>query len=794
MGYSDIVMAFQRAARVAMSKNSGLTTNLVVEELERIEPINYGSWDEAFVKLGASIPPPSPPTRSWKEIVGLDAAKITFHVLWDNIKNKKAEKFNTVLLWGTPGCGKTMFAEVAANISGLDPIIRTGSQFIAGYIGQTQERINEFFDNVESRARVALNSNPPTGVLVFIDEADPLLVSREAEFVDVTVFDKDAVKTFISRIGGFKSLSNVIFILSTNYPSSMDDAVARRLNYHVFVGPPNEEGYKRLWKYNLEREAKKTGEKLSLDEKEYEQIAKLTCGRYLPSSIVGDQSIIKRIVQNAAGREINLPLIETAIDEYNPGRDTMTIKKYEKRRTELPTNLPIFDRQSLTIFIAEHGDELGITATVDELLDLTEVKSSACAYPVLKDVVGMAYEKASVYSICEQLLENPKWLQGKPPVLLLWGPPGTGKTFFMKAVSNTLTSRKGKKFNFYLIEGGQDLSVKELERSFDTAKGSPPSILFIDEAERVLPANALLRGDVVSFYLQKVQGFEQDPSGILVVLATNRPWEIDERALSRVYSSLEVPLPSFKDLTKLWRAYLEKHDLDILADKVDFKKIAAESDGISPRKIDDICSKVSLASRLVKKKEITTEDIVSYVKDTPRNIGKEECQEFKSNAEYAAEPVLKTPDAINMLKNRLDLHETLGITREDINDLERKSGEEGEQNDDIKPPILPPPSRRDDEFRSFQVKRSSDIAEVSRAFMRSLLYEAGLEEVKGIMRADMHIKRGDGTVNAFRLDLRVNETLNDDEMRLPRAVISNCSLSTDRWYPIRLKIATRGSL
>lgn len=171
---------------------------------------------------------------------------------------------------------------------------------------------------------------------------------------------------------------------------------------------------------------------------------------------------------------------------------------------------------------------------------------------------------------------------GKSPLkgVLLWGPPGNGKTLLAKAASTSLALLGGAKSNgFFSIRGPEVLSkwVGEGEGMvrmlFSKAKRQSKlqgfqSVIFVDEADAILKSRGQQRNSytdtIVNQFLAEMDGIEE--SGALVILATNRPDILDPAITrdGRIDRKVEVPTPSFADGIEIAKIHLKKipvHDI-----------------------------------------------------------------------------------------------------------------------------------------------------------------------------------------------------------------------------------------
>mmetsp|Transcript_23817 Transcript_23817/g.24803 ORF Transcript_23817/g.24803 Transcript_23817/m.24803 type:complete len:459 (-) Transcript_23817:70-1446(-) len=168
--------------------------------------------------------------------------------------------------------------------------------------------------------------------------------------------------------------------------------------------------------------------------------------------------------------------------------------------------------------------------------------------------------------------------------ILLYGPPGTGKSFLAKACA---TEVKG---TFYSVSASNIMSkwVGEAERTvralFDLARQNKPAVIFLDEIDSLLSA----RGDgeqestrrVKTEFLVQMQGVGKDDTGILVLGATNIPWDLDQAVRRRFQKKIYIPLPEKAARLNMFKLNLGDTMPHLLGEE-DYKELSELTDGYS---------------------------------------------------------------------------------------------------------------------------------------------------------------------------------------------------------------------
>ncbi|KAF3990131.1 hypothetical protein FT663_01503 [Candidozyma haemuli var. vulneris] len=135
-----------------------------------------------------------------------------------------------VLLYGPPGCSKTLTAKALASESGLNFLAVKGPEIFNKYVGESERTIREIF----RKARAAAPS------IIFFDEIDALASSREEASTSAA---QHVLTSLLNEIDGVEELNGVVIVAATNRPTEIDAALLRpgRLDRHIYVAPPDHE-------------------------------------------------------------------------------------------------------------------------------------------------------------------------------------------------------------------------------------------------------------------------------------------------------------------------------------------------------------------------------------------------------------------------------------------------------------------------------------------------------------------------------------------------------------------------
>jgi transitional endoplasmic reticulum ATPase len=266
-----------------------------------------------------------------------------------------------------------------------------------------------------------------------------------------------------------------------------------------------------------------------------------------------------------------------------------------------------------------------------------------------EDVGGLEDVKQALKEAVELPLQNPecfKRLGIRPPRgILLYGPPGCGKTYIVKALANESGS------NFIAVKGPEILTMwvgeseRKLREVFKRAKQVAPAIILFDEIDSLAPRRGVDYGShvteqIVSQFLTEMSGIEE-MEGVVVIGTTNRPDIVDPALLrpGRFDRLIYVPAPDEKTRLEI----LKVHTKEMPLKGVNLEKLAKETDGYSGADLESLSREAAMFALREdsKAKEITSKHFEKALKKIKPSITED------STAKYQ-----KAVDDVK--KNRID--------------------------------------------------------------------------------------------------------------------------------------------
>ncbi len=459
-----------------------------------------------------------------------------------------------LILHGPPGTGKTLLAKAVAGESEANFVHINGPEIMSKFYGESEQKLRKIFEEAEE--------NAPS--IIFIDELDAIAPKREDVQGEV---ERRVVAQLLATMDGLKARGQVIVIGATNRVNALDPALRRpgRFDREIEIGVPDETG--RLEVLHIH-------------------------SRGMPLTAEGDNRVdlqnLAHITHGFVGADLNALCREAAMK---------ALRRY----------LPQFNLEDEEI-PQEVLDELEVN-NEDFLGALREIQPSAVREVFIEipnvrwsDVGGLEEVKEKLIEVVEWPLKRPESFRRigiEPPKgVLIFGPPGCGKTLLAKAVATESEA------NFISVKGPELLSkwVGESEKAvrevFRKARTAAPAIIFFDELDSIAPSRGRISGDsnvterMVSQLLTEMDGLES-MKDLVVIAATNRPDLIDRALLrkGRFDRWVYIPPPTAKGREAIFEIYLDRMPLD---KDVKVKKLVEMTENFVGGDIENLCKEAGM--------------------------------------------------------------------------------------------------------------------------------------------------------------------------------------------------------
>lgn len=502
----------------------------------RYTPSGSGSSDSSSV-----------PRVTYRDIGGLDETISKLDLLVNGAtrypevwKHTGKKKVRGILLYGPPGCGKTLLAQALASAGNRKCNVIQGSETNSWRVGDSEHNlINEY-------KKVA-----PDGIFI-IDEIDAIGGKREAMNNETS---RAVVDTLCSLLDGAKYKDRVIVIGTTNKPNLLDSALRRpgRFDVEMYVPPPNVNGRKHI--FAIHTRGMPLAKDVDLDD-----LAAKAHG-FSGADIMG---VCSRMSEK---------LLATAVKELEHG----------VAQDKVISGLYVTHQQFL--------DQIGLT--IPAVLREGFVPVSGIRW---SQIGGLAEVKKELQQVVEWPIKYATLMHQlklpQPKGMLLYGPPGCGKTLIAKAIAGesgcNLLVVNGPALVKNLL-GDTEGAIRDI---FWKARQAAPCIIFFDEIDSIAPVRGRSVSNdamdrAVSQLLVEIDGV-QTLSDVFVLAATNRPELVDPALLrpGRLELQCEIPLPDEDARKEIFAIHLN----GVRVSDITAQQLAKLTSDYSGAKVELLCT------------------------------------------------------------------------------------------------------------------------------------------------------------------------------------------------------------
>ncbi len=484
-----------------------------------------------------------------------------------------------ILLYGPPGTGKTLLAkaisaELKAKFFSVD-----APQIMTKYVGEAEEKIRNIFINAQKNAPA----------VIFIDEIDAIASKREGMVNEV---EKRVVAQLLSCMDGIGERGEVVVIGATNRQADIDSALRRpgRFDKEIEISVPNQKAREEILKIHTRN--------VPLDKDvSLGKISETTHG------FVGADL-------SALVKEAGICAIKNVIKQINPNQENNKLLFNLKiKKSDFDYALSVIQPSALREVFVETP-----SINISEIGALSEQKE------IFKDMIELTLNK-------KEIIEKMKLKV--PRSVLLYGPPGVGKTIFVKACA------KEYGLNFIYIKGPEVLnkwvgqSEKTVRDIFKKARDVSPAIIFFDEIDSLTSEKnfEINQPRVLDQLLTELDNLNKD---IIFVSATNRPDLIDKSLLrsGRIDKIIEFRVPNKEERKEILELKLK----NISYKSLDIDEIVELTENYSGADLDLLiidATLLSLKENKYKEVKLTQDHIIKTLKKIKPTISREQLSYYE---------------------------------------------------------------------------------------------------------------------------------------------------------------------
>uniref|UniRef100_A0A8C8JCF0 Vesicle-fusing ATPase n=1 Tax=Oncorhynchus tshawytscha TaxID=74940 RepID=A0A8C8JCF0_ONCTS len=367
----------------------------------------------------------------------------------DIVEQMGCKHVKGILLFGPPGCGKTLMArQIGKMLNAREPKVVNGPEILNKYVGESEANIRKLFADAEDEQK-RLGANSGLHIIIF-DEIDAICKQRGSMAGSTGVHDT-VVNQLLSKIDGVEQLNNILVIGMTNRPDLIDEALLRpgRLEVKMEIGLPDEKG--RVQILNI-------------------HTAKMRQFNLLGSDV--DVSELAAETKNYSGAELE-GLVRAA--------QSTAMNRHIKASATVEVDL------EKAVNLQVHRDDF-LASLDNDIKPAFGTNSEDYASYIMNGIIKWGDPVTAVLDDGELLVQQTKNSDRTPLVsVLLEGPPNSGKTALAAKIAEE------SQFPFIkicspdkMIGHSEIAKCQAIKKIFEDAYKSQLSCVVVDDIERLL--------------------------------------------------------------------------------------------------------------------------------------------------------------------------------------------------------------------------------------------------------------------------------------------------------------------
>ncbi|MBI4399312.1 AAA family ATPase [Candidatus Micrarchaeota archaeon] len=503
---------------------------------------------------------------------------------------------NGLLLFGPPGTGKTMLMRALAKELEIGFYYVKCSEILSEWYGESEKNISELFTIAKKNAPCIL----------FFDEIDSIGKRRDSYTSDDV--SPRVMSLLLSEMDGFKGKKSVMVIGATNVPNQLDPALLRpgRFDKIIYMQLPDKDARAEIFE--------KHARNIPIDENvDFDKLAEIT-QRYSGADIANICiEAARKTAREAVAKDEVIPVTMDhflkVVKSMKPSVSLERLDEYEKFQLD-------FERRSEK----EEKKEDEKKVSWDDVVGLDDVRKALA-------------EAIEIPLLHEDLIKEYKIIPSKG--LLLFGPPGCGKTLIVKAAASELKATFISLSGAEMLKRGYDGAISIIKETFNRARENAPAVIFMDEIEAMAPARGIYGShvveSVVAQLLTELDGLKELKS-VMLIGATNKPAALDPAILrpGRFDKIMFIPPPDEKARKRIFEINLT----NIPSEPLDFEGLSRVTEGFTGADITSICQEAKMLVVRYKIKgsahKLTKKDLITVIKERRPSVSVDQLQEYLS--------------------------------------------------------------------------------------------------------------------------------------------------------------------